>query len=242
MSNVATANISSQVVFAENVGPRPFSQEYANARYICDPGQRILIPWEAMCLWMGHPDAVDIDPKRRYRTEEFERLCVKWGVYEHHNRAKEEWYDDKGNGPFAPLFPQLVITRIEDNTRVITVVDDPEGKHLTPAVQSAADKARLEDQLAAMRAQMAAMAQQMTAMQSEQAANFAGADTRTDEAAVRPPNKLPEPVPPPVDPDAPLDALPEDEGDDAIQDSPSRVPVGASVGPPSPEKPKLIRR
>lgn len=235
MADTATANISSQVVFAENAGPTSFSQEYANARYVCDPGQRILIPWDAMCLWMGHPDAIDIDEKRRYRTEEFERLCVKWGVYEHHDRAKNNWVDDKGNS-HPPMFPQLVITKIEDSSRVVTVVDDPEGKHLTPAVQSAADKARMEDQMDAMRRQMAAMQVQMVEMQQANAAEFAGSDTRTDEPLSRPPNKLPEPIP---DPDGiPVSDLPDDDVDDATQDTPSRTPVGSTPA----SKPALVRR
>lgn len=224
MSNAPALPGFPQMVWAENTGSKPFSQEYANTRFTINPGQRLLIPWDAMCLWLGHPDAVDIDAKRRFRTEELERLHVKWGVYEQHQRALESWVDN--NGHTQPrMFPSLAVYRIEDNERIITVVDDPEGSHLTPALQSEREKAQLQDTMEAMRAQMAAMAAQLQEMQSQQAAQFVGEDTRTDEPQTRPERK-------PAQLDIPITALPDDEEEDididgdVETDSPERVKIG----------------
>lgn len=160
------------VVRITNQGTEEFRQRYGGKLYRIPPGSTAIVSFEAMCLWLGHPDAIDIDKKRRYRSDELRRLHVKWGVYEHHDRAAE-------------LFPKLLVEDIDGN-RIITVVDDPEGRHLTPDVQTRAERDRLQEQMAAMQRQMAALQAQLQQQNNEDAAKVAAGDTRTDTPATRP--------------------------------------------------------
>lgn len=197
------------VVRITNQGTDEFRQKHGGRLYRIPPGSTAIVSFEAMCLWLGHPDAVDIDKKRRFRSDEFRRLCVKWGVYEHHNLADER-------------FPKLLVEDIEGD-RIITVVDDPEGKHLTPDVQTRAERDRLQDQMQAMQRQMAALQAQIQQQSQDDAAKVAAGDTRTDEPQTRPEpigtGKAAMPVPNP------------DENGGASQDASVDRPNSPRLGP-----------
>lgn len=177
------------VIRLRNIGDTEFRQQYGGKLYRIPPGSEAIIAFEAMCLWMGHPDAVDIDAKRRYRSDELRRLYVKWGVYENHHLAEQ-------------LFPKLRAFDI-DGEPIITVIDDPEGRHLTPDVQSRLERDDLREQMAAMQKQMAALQAQLAQADNQVAAQVAAGDTRTD-APSKPPlgqptDNLPPEIPNPDD-------------------------------------------
>lgn len=120
-----------------------------------------------------------------------------------------------------------------EGNRLITVVDDPEGKHLTPQVRTAADNIRLEDQVATLQKQLAALMAQVSERDRAEAANLAAGDTRTDEPAVRPTHPTADTGQVETIPGLPEDALPPDpdwvdeEGEgDVMVDKPERVRVG----------------
>lgn len=135
-----------QMVRIRNDDTEPFQQKYAGTRYNLVPNAETFIPWEAMCLWFGHPFAVDVpgDKRKRYRTDELRRLYVKYGVYENHHEAKDR-------------FPKISVWDITNGNKITTVVDDPEGKDLNPAAISQADNEGLQAQIKAMQEQMAMM-------------------------------------------------------------------------------------
>lgn len=161
-----------QVVRLHNNMERPFMSQYANVTYTIQPDQDAFVPFLAMCLWLGHPDAVDIDEKQRYRHEEFTRLTSRYGTYD----DLEQWFANK---------PDVSAFTVEGE-QMITVVDDYEGHHLTPdSGTSVAEKqallasmARMQSQMAAMQAELAKLSRGETAMEMS--------DLVTDEKVAEP--------------------------------------------------------
>lgn len=195
------ASVYPQMVRIRNEGDETFRAKYAGQRYVLTSGQDTLIPWDAACLWFGHPFAVDVpgDKRKRYRTDELKRLYVKYGVYERHDEAAEK-------------FPKVSVWDLaEPGKRYTTVVDDPEGKELNTAVITQADNESLQAQIAAMQQQMAMLQAQI----GQNVANAEG-DLRTEEASARPEIR-----------DA-VDVLPNDDGIDSVPaDTPTRPKVVA---------------
>lgn len=183
-ANTGFGNLSPefQVVRLRNEGDTPFSQKYAGVRYIIPPGSETIVPFMAMCLWLGHPNAVDMDKKRRFRTQEFQRLCVKWGVYEHYEDVETK-------------FPKVTAWDIITNEELITVVKDPDGKHLTPDVQTRLERDTMAEQMVAMQKQIAHLQAQMDQKSRELAAQTAAGDTRTDNPTHRPEIQVTDPGP-----------------------------------------------
>lgn len=173
-SLVQGVNPETQVVRIKNVGTEDFSAQYANVPYSIPAGQEVIVPFLAMCLWLGHPDAVDIDSKRKYRLEEFQRLQARYGTYD----DLEAWLSGK---------PQLEAYSI-DGRRLVTVVDDYEGSHLKVQTSTVQEKAVMNQAMAAMQEQMAAMQRKMEEMQRGESALDAS-DLVTDTKVAEPEEK-----------------------------------------------------
>lgn len=192
------------VVRIRNVGEVEWKDLYGGTRYRVRPGGEGIIPFEAACLWFGHPDAVDIDPRNRYRSEEYARLRVRYGVYE----VDALWDENK---------PKIEVFDL-DGVRVITVIDDPLGETINPDTNDAAQTQLLQVKMTEMAKQMVAMQAQIDATARGDIA-VANAGTITDDGPV-----LPSPVPVP--------ALPKEEleGQDVtvVEDSPTGVRVKVS--------------
>lgn len=149
-SLVQGVNPETQVVRIRNAGTTDFNGQYANVPYSILAGQEVIVPFLAMCLWLGHPDAVDIDSKRKYRLEEFQRLQARYGTYD----DLEAWYAGK---------PELEAYSI-DGKRLVTVVDDHEGSHLKVETSTVQEKATMQAAMVAMQEQMAVMQRKMEEM------------------------------------------------------------------------------
>lgn len=210
--NANGTDVQASVVRLRNDGTGPFTQKYGGVKYTIPAGSEIIVPFMAMCLWLGHPNAVDIDKKRRFRTQEFQRLCVKWGVYEHHELVEEK-------------FPSVSAWDVVDGHEYITVVKDPDGKHLTPDVQTKFERENLMDQMRQMSAQLAALQAQVNQNDAQVAANVAAGDTRADNPTHRPEVQVQAPVAGPLpDPDS-SDSPPVDDTGGAVVDRPTPKPV-----------------
>lgn len=170
-SLVQGVNPETQVVRVRNVGHEDFTSKYANVPYTIRAGQETIVPFLAMCLWLGHPDAVDIDKRRQYRLEEFQRLQARYGTYD----DIDAWEVGK---------PKLEAYSV-DGVRLITVVDDHEGSHLRVETSTAQEKATMLNAMAAMQEQMAAMQRKMEEMQRQESAVEAS-DLVTDTKAAEP--------------------------------------------------------
>ena len=150
MSDTGTQIKYPQMVRIKNEGDSVFEARYAGERYRLVPGADTFIPWDAACLWFGHPYAVDVpgDKRKRYRTDELKRLYVKYGIYEHHDKREA-------------MFPKVSVWDVATGERFTTVIDDPDGRNLNPAAITQADNESLQRQLAVMQEQMAMLQAQM---------------------------------------------------------------------------------
>lgn len=219
------------VVRAENQGPEPFTAKYQGDTFHIPPGGQIFVPFYAMCLWAGHPDAIDVDRQRRYRTDELRRLQVRYGTHSFNGC----WSTDVCNGNPGPSrdgvkakhpphrhLPDLHFFSIDTGEEYNTVLLDPEGRTLTTSTAQTQDT--LESRA------MRDLQSQIAALQRDLAAVQAGAGQ-----AVPPP--APAPVVPPmpggdgrlVTHDEPVDETAPAEGP-----LPAAVPVDKLPGSDSP--------
>lgn len=133
-----------------NTGDVEFVGTYTGQEFRAGPGERIFVPFYAMCLWAGHPDAVDIDRKRRYRTDELKRLQVKYGTHSFNGCWTTELC--KGNPgvdmvkkhPPMRHLPDIHFYRVEDGTEYMTVLADPEGRKLGASTIAEASQDTME--------------------------------------------------------------------------------------------------
>lgn len=135
--------MAGEVVRIRNVGDKAFSDSYAAIRYTIPPGQERIVPDEAMKLWMGDAELVDLDERRRPRTEEFQRLCVMYGVYENQDL-------------FDSVRPRIEAFDI-DGKRITTLFEDPLGYEVTPEVATRAENQLMQERMMKMERELAAL-------------------------------------------------------------------------------------
>lgn len=133
------------ILKATNLGSRPLTIGYNSRAYKLEPGKPTIIPWEAAVIWFGDPrsaekaqrvfddagNAIGIPP----RDSEVNRLRVKYG----HQVGSVNDYLKNGGGNDTPV-PKVELTTWDDQA-ITTVLDDPEGESVIPAVSTMADSA-----------------------------------------------------------------------------------------------------
>lgn len=196
-----------QILRLKNVGTDRFSDMYDNQKYSIEPGGETLAPYEAVCLWLGDPESRDYDARRRERTDEYERLSTRLGVY--HDQHL-----------FEAARPKLEVWTL-DGQRITTVTEDPTGSGMTINVSAdSTTEAILRDQLDSMKQQMDAIT---TALESSPESQKLVLDAVSPEDAV----VAIDPKAPVESPIIPVDAsedVPAEDGPPA--DTPSKVKVG----------------
>lgn len=123
---------------AVNNGDKPFKDACDSQVYLIPPHSESLIPFDAAVLWFGNPDTIDIDARRRDRTDEYMRVRVRYGIYEHEARLGE--------------LPQVEVYTLEGN-KIHMVKDDPEGILNNPIVSDDSTLRSVQQQLLVMQAQ-----------------------------------------------------------------------------------------
>lgn len=205
-----------------NVGTLPWSDKWNNQLYRCQPNGEALVPFAGVCLWFGHPSAIDVpnDPKQRYRTEEFQRLCVKYGVYDRHEEfvPGQVFVDDRGKDK-NPI-PQIEVYDLEGE-RLTTVLEDPDGTSMAPFSQAEQETLDLRVQIAQLQRQMQTLVQQ-AAVQERANTSIAQSPNVSDD--------LPDPLP--NQPQAPMPPIPSPHPDPA-QAAPSASAGGHPLIPTS---------
>ena len=199
-----------QIVRVKNVGTKRFTDMFNSQPTMIDPGGETLVSMDAVALWLGDPETRDIDARRRHRTDEYERLLTRYGVYQ----QEQTWHQVR---------PQLEVYTLE-GVRVATVAEDPRGEGLDIVVSNdSTTETLLRTQLDSMKTQMDAIT---SALSSDRSAKELVADMFADDPVA-------------VDPAAPVDAsvfdaeLPEDDQagvDQPPADNPSKVKVGSPRG------------
>ena len=148
---------------------RPFVDDYANQRYVIEPGAETIVPYFAMVYWLGDPRAIDVgdrnaQPHLQHRTMEIDRLSTKYGTYGD-SWYPQEWEINEDNSDKYPSsrhrnLPKLEVTSMTGE-RLFTVIDDPEGTHLSPATQTVTEQANTAAAIAQMQAQITALTNQL---------------------------------------------------------------------------------
>ena len=161
-----------------NVGDKDIRIDYANKRWDIPAHGERMVPYHCMVMVCGDPRAFDVpnDPRQRYRTDEWARLRVRYGIYENEHLADE-------------LLPEVEAYSALGN-RIITVIDDPEGDADTLQSINETELDRLQRANIQMQKQLEAISrrmEQLTGADKEITAEDLGdEDRRTDKPTAGP--------------------------------------------------------
>lgn len=133
---------------AREAGGKDFKDKYDGEVYIIKTGGSAFVPWEAACRWLGDPNLVD-DTNDKSRRNEYNRLSVKYGVYEN----EELW---EANRPTISVYSM-------DGDRITMLLDDPEGDEILVAEQTIRESQQMEDRLQQMEREMVALRRRLRA-------------------------------------------------------------------------------
>lgn len=153
---------SGDVVRLVNEGDTPFKDSLNSREYIIPPGGQLFVDFDAMCLWLGHPDANDFDPRNRVRVAEYHRLRGRYGIDAKALEQTLQGIAVDADELFQQLRPKLAAYDSAGG-QILTVADDPSGDSLHAPPEDIGDNqslilarmAQLEQQLADMKAQAA---------------------------------------------------------------------------------------
>lgn len=163
------------VVRCHNQGKDTFVGKWAGRRFYIEPGEMKFVPFYAMCLWAGHPNARDISKRERYRTDEWQRLQVRYGTYSFNGC----WTFDVCDGNPTPdgsrkkhpprrHLPDIHFYSIDTDTEYNTVLIDPEGTKTGHAV--APDETLADDVVRQLREEVANLQHDLAVVQASQGA------------------------------------------------------------------------
>lgn len=161
---------SGDVVRLVNEGDTPFTDMYGSRPYSIPVGGQLMVDYDAVCLWLGHPQANDYDPRNRVRTQEYHRLRSRYGVDAQELEMQLQKLPVDTDELFQRLRPSLAAYDMAGD-RIVTVADDPSGDSLSPAIDTSGDSQQL------IMARMAQMEREMNDMRVQLAAN-----ARTEQA------------------------------------------------------------
>lgn len=128
-----------KIVRVVNEGSKPFVGKYDGEKFTIAPKSESLIPYGAMILWLGDPEARNIDERRRFRVAELNRLHIKYGAYE----DEDLWEANR---------PRLKAHTL-DGDLIPTVVEDPEGILANVDLTSTDEDVMVRRELEQLRAQ-----------------------------------------------------------------------------------------
>lgn len=166
---------SGDVVRLVNVGDTDFVDKFNGREYTVKAHSQLMVDFDAMCLWLGHPEANDFDPRNRVRLAEYQRLRFKYGV---DTKALEMSLNSSpfdADQLFEAMRPPLEAYDMADQ-RIMTVADDPNGDFLAPVVaaRDTGDVSVLMARIQANEQDLANLRQQVAmAQRREQALNDA---------------------------------------------------------------------
>jgi hypothetical protein len=107
-------SMSDQMVRLVNKSDTDFKDMYNSVTYRVPAGSDGFAPFDAACLWFGDPSSQDLSARDRGRTDEYERLRVRYGVYADEHR-------------FDGALPDIEVYTL-DGDRVTMVREDPTGE------------------------------------------------------------------------------------------------------------------
>jgi hypothetical protein len=217
------------VVRLVNVGDTDYVDAFNGRRYEIKAHSQLMVDFDAMCLWLGHPDANNFDPRNRVRLQEYERIRTKYGV---DAKALEMSLDKTpfdAEALFEAMRPPLEAYDMADQ-RILTVADDPNGDFLAPAVAAAktgGDMTVIMARLQSMEQEQANLRSQLAmAQRREQALNDAQPINDDDAPRVVTQDQgIPGTIATPEDPYATPSAPRDPAVNEPSEDLPSRIRV-----------------
>lgn len=109
------SNAYPDILRLHNDSPVAFKDQYASMPYQCPPGESIIIPFDALCLWFGDPRLQDRPALVQFdRRDEYERIKTRLGI-QVKEATGEQW-----------AWPDVWFESLEGE-RVVTLIEDPEG-------------------------------------------------------------------------------------------------------------------
>lgn len=189
-----------------NRGP-DFKQEYHTDVWHIPAGAETVLPYEVAITFFGNPELRNWSPRRMDRDREFNRLRVRYGVYD----DLDKWEEVK---------PRFDVFSTSTGERIATVVDDPTGKGVHQSVQSVATEQAAMQQVQALSEQVAMLTQIL--LQKGEIQPTEAMVGQPDDPTITQPT-APAPTSTPTAPVA-VDAIPEDK--------PKRVAVGQRAQTP----------
>ncbi len=124
------------IVKIRNTGDTDHTDWYNGTQYTIPAGQEVLLPYDLMCLWLGHPKANNFNAQNRVRVMEYERLRLKYGVEARALEMAKDGVPVDSESLWESMRPKLEVRDIEDNV-INTVADDPDGTTLRPLEEEA---------------------------------------------------------------------------------------------------------
>lgn len=156
---------SGQVIRLVNEGDTAFVDAYNSQPFTIPPHGNLFVDWDAMCLWLGHPEANDFDPRNRVRVAEYARLRCRYGV---DARALQQTLDGvafNDDDLFQQMRPKLSAYDASSGQQILTVADDPSGDSLSPSIEPSGNN------MDAILARLSAMEQESANLRAQLAAN-----------------------------------------------------------------------
>lgn len=148
------------IVRLRNNSDATFKDQYASVPYVAQPGDAILVPFDAACLWFGDPRLSDRPTLSQYdRKDEYDRVFHRSG------------YAVKEVGGEEYTIPDYAIEDLEGNPIYMTLWD-PEGNKLTLSNSSNVglnDSAAIAQELEIVKRQQAALLQRLEELQAPDA-------------------------------------------------------------------------
>lgn len=136
-----------------NEGDTVFQASYDNIPYYIEPGADAVVPYGFLVTHFGNPNAID-DGRNNHRRAEYERIRTLYGAYDN----DELWEENR------PRFK--VVTMAGDP--VPTVVDDPTGANISPAVQTQIENDLMKEAIAKQQAEIETMKARIAANEHEE--------------------------------------------------------------------------
>lgn len=121
-----------QVVRVVNEGDTDFVDMYDSQPYRIPAGGQAFVEYDAICLWLGHPEATNFDPRNRVRVAEYQRLRTRYGVDARSLEMSTAKIAVDNEALFDSMRPRLACYTVE-GVPIVTVADDPEGTTLAPS-------------------------------------------------------------------------------------------------------------
>lgn len=138
-----------QMVRLVNKGDKDFTDGFASQTYTIKAHSEGFVPFDAACLWFGHPDAYDVSPRQRARTDMYRRLRQRYGAFDTVEKKGNDDVPVSGDEMWERNRPRVEVYSLEGD-QIITVIDDPEGTNVTAADQTQAEQAGLLGRLEAL--------------------------------------------------------------------------------------------